>query len=365
VVACLPVPRTRPDWRGKSDLVSKRPVPVSGETGTEEWTGSADSHRPVGHISASAALPAEISQLREKINKLSNENERLRAATLTPPGGGSIPAAAGRRTLQSSVVCRRELAVLLRTRRTERGMTFEQVAEHLMCSQSKVRQMENGFRAGTVRDVRDLCDLYDVTEAAERDYLMDLARAGKQRDWGHSYGLPFSTYVGLEVAAASIKVYESAVVPGLLQTEDYARAVLKTWEAILGPEVVEQRVQDRLNRQRQLSRADPPRARFIVAEEVLHRLVGRLVDLARLPNVTIQIIPYRLGAYLAMGSSFAILELAAPIDNVVYVEGMVDSLLLEDSRHFEQYQLAFTKLQEVASNEQELSVEIARINGRF
>lgn len=139
-------------------------------------------------------------QLREQINQLNTDNERLRARlAVTKPQVAEelLPADAGSgQRAQSPVVCRRELGVLLRTLRAEREMTVEQVAEHLMCSRSKVRQMENGFRSGTIRDVRDLCDLYGVTEAAERDHLMDLARAGKQQGWWQSYPLPFSTYVG-------------------------------------------------------------------------------------------------------------------------------------------------------------------------
>jgi hypothetical protein len=140
------------------------------------------------------------------------------------------------------------------------GMTVEQVAEHLMCSQTKVRRMESSFRSGTVRDVRDLCGLYRVTEIAERNYLMELARASKQRGWQQPYPLGFSTYLELEVGASSIKTYESAIMPGLVQTADYARAVFESYASRLSPEVIEQRIEGRLARQRWLTTAYPARA---------------------------------------------------------------------------------------------------------
>ncbi len=116
----------------------------------------------------------------------------------------------------SPTVRRRELGAVLRKLREEKGMSVKQVTEHLMCSPSKVSRIETGQRGATLRDVRDLCDLYGVTDPAERDRLMTLAREGKQQGWWQPYDLPFATpmYVGLEAEAVSIKDYDSAVVPG-------------------------------------------------------------------------------------------------------------------------------------------------------
>ena len=124
----------------------------------------------------------------------------------------------------SPTVRRRELGALLRRLREERGMSVKQVTEHLLCSASKVSRIETGQRGATLRDVRDLCELYGVTDEAERDRLMRLAKEGKEQGWWQSYDLPYSTYVGLEAEALSIFDYQSSVIPGLLQTADYARA---------------------------------------------------------------------------------------------------------------------------------------------
>ena len=352
--------------------IKKPPSLTLGDVGAPAPSGILATDHSVGGENDLDHL-ATLRHLRQQINRLSNENEALRADLATtehhPEKESNLPDATSDPRAQSPVVCRRELGTLLHNLRTSRGMTVDQVADHLMCSRNKVRQMETGFRAGTVRDVRDLCDLFGVTEDDERDHLMDLARIAKQRGRWHSYGLQFSTYAGLEVAASSIEEYVSAVVPGLLQTADYARAILSCWDSVLRPEVIEQRVGDRLNRQLRLREADPPNTWFILGEEALHRLVGgpvvmiaqlnRLIEIAELPNVTIQVVPYEIGAHTAVGGSFIILKLAAPIDSVVYVEGLFGDLLLERPQDVENYKLTFARLQEVAAGEKESVARIA------
>ncbi len=125
----------------------------------------------------------------------------------------------------SPTVRRRELGALLRALRMGAGLTVDQVAAALLCSPSKVSRLETGHRGASARDVRDLCNLYDVSDPAERERLMSLAHEGKQQAWWHSFDLRYQTYVGLEDEAASIKLYNANVVPGLLQTADYGRAV--------------------------------------------------------------------------------------------------------------------------------------------
>src|SRR6266480_715014 len=126
--------------------------------------------------------------------------------------------------VRSPTVRRRELGALLRALRLESGLTVEQAANRLLFSMSKLSRMETGHGVTTTRDVRDLCDLYGVTDEAERDHMMQLAAEGKQQAWWQSYDLPYSTYVGLEAEATVISDFQSSVVPGLLQTADYARA---------------------------------------------------------------------------------------------------------------------------------------------
>ena len=166
---------------------------------------------------------------------------------------GSAGQAGSNRAVHSPVVRRRELAALLRALRVAAGMTIEQVAERLLCSPSKVSRMETGSRSITMRDIRDLCDLYRVDDA-QRDYLAELARESRQQGWWQSYDVPHSAFIGLEADASSIDTFEGAIVPGLLQTADYARAVIGGTMSPSNPEGIEQRVAVRLKRQRILTR---------------------------------------------------------------------------------------------------------------
>jgi len=202
--------------------------------------------------------------------------------------------------VRSPTLRRRELGALLRARRQELGLTVEQVAERLEFSPSKVSRLETGQRGATSRDIRDFCDLYGVSDTAERNRLVNLAREGKQQGWWQSYDLDFSTYVGLEAAAVSTKYFLSVVIPGLFQTADYARAMLQAVPEI-SPERIDELIKVRLTRQELLRREQPKPLTIsaIVDEAALHRLVGgastmrsqlqRLTELAQLPNVTIRI----------------------------------------------------------------------------
>jgi transcriptional regulator with XRE-family HTH domain len=264
----------------------------------------------------------------------------------------------------SPTVRRRELGTLLRKLRNEKGLKVEQVADALMCSPSKISRMETGHRGATLRDVRDLCNLYEVTDQGERDRLMSLAREGKQQGWWQSYDLPYSTYVGLEAEAVSIRDYDSAVVPGLLQTPDYVRALHQDVAPQLAmppltPEVVEQRVEERLRRQERLRRSDSPLQFWTVLDEaVLHRLVGshdvmrsqlqQLIEMSRMPNVTIQIVPFTAGAHAALGSTFNILQFDGLLPGVVYVEGLLGRIYLDQPADLARHQLAFERVSGIA-----------------
>jgi transcriptional regulator with XRE-family HTH domain len=258
----------------------------------------------------------------------------------------------------SPAVRRRELGALLRALRTEKGLTVEQVAEQLLCSPSKVSRMETGQGAATLRDIRDLSNLYGVTDESSREHLMRLALEGKQQGWWQAYDLPYEKYVGLEEEAVSIHGYQSSVVPGLLQTTDYARALHEAAEPKLSPEIIERRVEVRLIRQQLLARERPPRFVEVIDEAALHRVVGgvavmrrqleRLMEACRLPYVTIQVVPFSVGAHPALESNFKILELPAPSPDVVYVEGLVGSFYLERAEELDSFNRVFEKLQAMA-----------------
>ena len=260
--------------------------------------------------------------------------------------------------LRSPTVRRRELGALLRALRNEKGFTVEQVAARLLCSPSKVSRMETGHGIATPRDIRDLCDFYDVTDLAERDRMMQLSHDGKQQGWWQSYDLPYSTYVGLEAEAVSISDFQSSVVPGLLQTADYARAGHEGAMPRLSLKEIDRRIEAKLTRQNLLTQPDPPLFNAVLDEAVLHRQVGgprsmqaqleHLIEIADLPNVTVQVIPFAFGAHPGVESNFNILDMRAPTPGVVFVEGLVGFLYLERADDLERYHTIFDRLQSIA-----------------
>jgi transcriptional regulator with XRE-family HTH domain len=271
---------------------------------------------------------------------------------------------------------RRELGSMLRALRNEMGLTVEQVAERLLCSPSKVSRMETGHRSATLRDVRDLCDLYDVNDEAERERMMRLARESKRAGWWQGYDLDyFATYVGLEADAIGINYYQSTIVPGLMQTPDYARAMHEAGIPRLDPQRIDKLIEVRLTRQRLLTKTPRVRLDAVLDEAVLHRVVGgpavmraqldRLSELANLPNVKMQIIPYSVGAHPAMDSTFNILDFATPVASVVYVEGLVGWIYVERQQDIDRYRLIFDHLRTVALNPQETNELILKISAEY
>jgi transcriptional regulator with XRE-family HTH domain len=261
--------------------------------------------------------------------------------------------------VRSPTVRRRELGALLRKLRTEKGLTVEQAAEQLMFSMSKLSRMETGHGAPSRRDIRDLCALYEVTDEAERKRMMNLAVEGRQTGWWQSYDLnQFADYVGLEADAVSVKVYQSILIPGLLQTPDYARAVNEAVIPQPDPERLEEQTEVRLRRQERLTQDPPLRFGVILDDAALHRVIGgpavmkaqlrHLVELSQLPNVTLQVIPFSVGAHPAMDSTFNVLEFADGVPGVVYVEGLVGWVYMKRSQDFERYVRVFERLCQIA-----------------
>jgi transcriptional regulator with XRE-family HTH domain len=261
----------------------------------------------------------------------------------------------------SPTVRRRELGALLRKLRTDRQLKIEDVARELECSPSKISRMETGHRGASNRDIRDLCDLYGVADEQRRS-LTELASEGKQRAWWQPLGLPYSTYVGLEDEAERICDYGLAYIPGLLQTADYARAIVEAAVPPWPPDIVEQRVNGRIVRQQILTRSqNPPLFQAVIDESVLHRVVGslhvmrgqlrRLLEASELPNVDLRIVPYAAGALPAGNNKFIILTFAQPaVPDVVFVEGLTGDLYLEDEQDVEVYTTTFWALNKLAAN---------------
>ncbi|HUB48045.1 MAG TPA: helix-turn-helix transcriptional regulator [Acetobacteraceae bacterium] len=270
---------------------------------------------------------------------------------------------------------RGELGAVLRARRLELGLTVEQVAEQLMCSASKISRMETGQRGATPRDVRDLCAFYGIADDRERARLMTLAVEGKQQGWWQPYALPYGEYVGLEQAATSMDVYNSAVVPGLLQTGAYAKALHEAALPKLDADVIEQRVETRTARQQLLDRTDPPLIRIVVDEAVLRRPIGgpavmrdqldQMIEIVERPNVTIQVLTFELGAHPALESNFTILKLGGRAPNIVYVEGLIPPAIYRRAKDVQRYQQVFERLREIGCGPQDSVGLIARIRDTY
>jgi len=273
--------------------------------------------------------------------------------------------------VRSPTVRRRELGALLRALRNEKGLTVEQAADQLLCSPSKVSRMETGHGAATPRDIRDLCNLYDVTDQAGRDHLMTLAREGKRQGWWQSYDLGYATYVGLEAEAVAISGFQSSVVHGLLQTADYARAGHEGAMPRLSPEQIEMQIEAKLTRQRILTQDNPPSFTVVLDEATLHRMVGgrrvmaeqlaKILELSARPNIRVQVLPYEVGAHPGVESNFTLLELPNSTPGVVFVEGLIGSTYLERADDLKKYRGIFDQLQNIALNPKGSADLVAKI----
>lgn len=273
--------------------------------------------------------------------------------------------------VRSPALSRRELGALLRALRYEKGMTVEQVADRLLCSPSKVSRMETG-QGATARDIRDLCELYGVADAAERDRLMTMAREGKRHARWQRYDLAYARYAELEEEAVAISAFQSSVVHGLLHTADYARAGHEGAMPRLDPDRIDLQIEAKLTRQRILTRDDPPRFDVVLDEAALHRMVGgrqvmadqltKILVTANLPNVVVQVLPYERGFHPAVESNFSILELPNPAPGVVFVEGLIGSNYLDRPGDLKRYREIFDRLQSIALNPKDTADLIADLH---
>jgi transcriptional regulator with XRE-family HTH domain len=271
---------------------------------------------------------------------------------------------------------RRELGSLLRQLRTERRLSIDDVAERAMFSATKLSRLETGRVGASPRDIRDLCIVYGITDGAERERLMALAREGKQRAWWQQFGLPYATYVGLEAEATSIRDYNPDIVPGLLQVEGYARAIFESGDPPLDPVTLEGRIEARIRRQALLTREDAPLLYYVVDEGALRRAIGgpvvmraqlaRIIEAASLPMVTFQVIPFEVGAHPGLDSNFVILEIAGPrVNDVVYVEGAAGNIYLEHPTELERYRRIFSRLQSIALDSEGSVAMVTRIAAAY
>ncbi|UAC02189.1 helix-turn-helix domain-containing protein [Dactylosporangium vinaceum] len=269
---------------------------------------------------------------------------------------------------------RRRLAAELKKCREEAGFTQEAVSRQFEWHSAKVTRIENARVPVTPRDVNDLLTLYGVADSDYRDALMTLSRLARQRGWWTDYKdvMRPGNFVGMEADASSAKVWEPIVLPGLLQSEAYMRALIDTGRSHDPQEANDRRVELRKTRQRRLTGASPLNFWAIVDEAVVRRLIGgpevmreqwqRLIDAAQLPNVTLQVLPYDAGQHAFLGGSVALLEFpdVAHLD-VVYLEGLAGDYYEEQPAEVKRYRVEFERLSTRALTEEESVGMIKRL----
>jgi transcriptional regulator with XRE-family HTH domain len=260
-------------------------------------------------------------------------------------------------TVTSPTLRQRELGKSLRQLRHDLGWTVEEVGEKLLCSATKISRIETGQRRPSLRDVRDLCRLYGVTEA-ETAELMELARMAREPGWWRQYSdINLEPYIGLEQVASSITCFSSNCVPALLQTEAYAREIIRAIARQIEPEIHKQRVEVRLRRQHRLDQDDRPRYRAVLDEAALRRRVGgpavmadhldKILKLEQEGKATVQVIPFEVGAHAAADGNFVLLEFQES-SPVVFVEGLTTNLYLERDSDLDRYREAMEYLRDEA-----------------
>jgi len=269
--------------------------------------------------------------------------------TVMPPGA---PPTGGEGEPRGPTVLRLILGSQLRRFREDAGVPPEQAGYEIRASRSKISRMEHGRVGFKSRDVADLLTLYGVRDEQVRARLLSFAQQASAPGWWAKYDdvLPgwFEEYVGLEGAASVIRTFELQFVNGLFQTEGYARAVTLLGNRTAPAEEIDRRVSVRLNRQSVLSSPDPPQVWSVMDEAVLRRPVGgrgvmraqlaHLVEVASLPQVTVQVVPFAGGGHAAAGGSFSVLRFAEPeVPDIVYIEQLTSALYLDSLEEVDHY----------------------------
>ncbi|MCO5968858.1 helix-turn-helix domain-containing protein [Actinoallomurus soli] len=266
---------------------------------------------------------------------------------------------------RSPTLRRRRLSAELRQLRAHAGMTLEQVAERLEFSVAKLRFIESAqWIRPNIGDVRNLLEIYGVTDEREREELLRLAREGRQKGWWQPYSkmlsATYTTYIGLEAEATKLLTYQPLIVPGLFQTEAYARALIRVTPDEASEKVLEDRVTVRMERQQILTGPDALSVWAVIDEAVLRRPIGgpqvmraqleRLAEVARLPGVTLQLIPFAIGAHPGAGRGpFTILQFPEEADrDAVYVDNFAGELYVEERAEVSAFHEGFRHLVGVA-----------------
>lgn len=250
----------------------------------------------------------------------------------------------------------RRLVTQLRRLREAAGLSVEQAAAQLGWSYSKLNRFELGRTIPGPEVVAQILRLYGV-EGDRHESLVELAREAHERGWWETLGVFTGNYVGLEDEASHLRLWRPLLIPGLLQIEDYSRALIEDWlGANRSPAEVEKRVRARIARQTLLSRPDPPRFHAVLGEAALRQEVGgeevlneqlrRVLDVAgRRPNVTIQVLPFTVGACVGLDGAFTHLEFSEPMDpDISYIEDLSGEQYIESTAGNQRLRLAFDRI---------------------
>jgi transcriptional regulator with XRE-family HTH domain len=271
-----------------------------------------------------------------------------------PPGNSVVP-----EPRAGPGVLRMLLGAQLRRLREEAGVTPEQAGYEIRGSRSKISRMEHGRVGFKQRDVADLLTYYGVTDDLLRSSILSLARQANTQGWWSTYGdiLPdwFEAYLGLEAAAVLIRTFELQFVHGLFQTQGYARAVTVLGHRAASGDEIDRRVSLRVKRQELLTSKDAPRVWSVMDEaalrrpvgghEVMREQLGRLIEVAGLPNVTVQVVPFRRGGHAGAGGSFTVLRFGQPeLPDVAYIEQLTSALYLERRADVDHYMEVMNRL---------------------
>ncbi|NUS02603.1 MAG: helix-turn-helix domain-containing protein [Nonomuraea sp.] len=256
------------------------------------------------------------------------------------------------------------LGTRLRRLRESLGISRDTAAAAIRASDAKLCRMELGRVGFKQRDIADLLTLYGVQDPAVRQEFLDSVRRANEPGWWRAYGDAFPSWfeqhLGLEEAASLIRTYEVQFVPGLLQTPEYAEAVIRLGHPITSPDSIARRVELRMTRQELLSRPDAPKLWVVVDEAALRRPLGgaevmraqleHLIEAASWPNVTLQVLPFHVGGHAAAGGPITVLRFPVPdLPDVVYLEQLSSALYLDKPEEVDHYLAVMDRLSLVAS----------------
>ncbi|WP_435112942.1 helix-turn-helix domain-containing protein [Nocardiopsis synnemataformans] len=270
--------------------------------------------------------------------------------------------------MASPTVGRRRLGIELRKLREQNKLTMERVAEDSGLSEPTISRVENGKRVLKQVELRGLLDLYGVSDPVQQQRLRDMAKVAAEDAWWDQYDdvLPsgLGSYVGLEAEAIALRSYSDRLIHGLLQTADYCRAVINAGDHRADEESVERLVQLRMQRQDVLRKRRPPLLRTIMDEAAIRRPIGgrstmasqlrRLVNAAESPDVSVQIVPFALGAHAGVDGPFTLLEFEDPdVHHHVYVDSRAGNIFIQKRQAVARFRERFDRLQMEALSPQE------------